>query len=63
MTMIRSVWEEIWQGHISRVSDSCETKFDMRSLNSKRTRKNTADIEKKEKGRREIKNMKTKSVL
>lgn len=47
MTMMRSVWEEIWQGHISRVSDSCETKFDMRSLNSTRTRKNTADIEKK----------------
>lgn len=47
MTMMRSVWEEIWQRHISRVSDSCETKFDIRSLNSKRTRKNTADIEKK----------------
>lgn len=37
----------------------------MRSLNSKRTRKDIADTEKKkrEKERSEVKNMKTKSVL
>lgn len=52
-------------GRDTRVSASCETKFDMRSLNSKRTRKDIADTEKKkrEKERSEVKNMKTKSVL
>lgn len=34
-------------GRDIRVSASCETKFDMRSLNSKRTRKDIADTEKK----------------
>lgn len=52
-------------GRDIRVSASCETKFDMRSLNSKRTRKDIADTGKKkrEKERSEVKNMKTKSVL
>lgn len=35
-------------GRDIRVSASCETKFDMRSLNSKRTRKDIADTGKKE---------------
>lgn len=39
MTSIRSVWEEIWQGHILMISESCETNFNMRSLNPKRTQK------------------------
>lgn len=33
--MIRSVREDIWLEHILRVSESCETKFNMKSLNTK----------------------------
>lgn len=39
-------------GRDIRVSVSCETKFDMRSLNSERTRKEIADTEKKRKGKK-----------
>lgn len=39
-------------GRDIRVSASCETKFDMRSLNSKRTRKDIADTEKKKRERK-----------
>ena len=41
-------------GRDTRVSASCETKFDMRSLNSKRTRKDIADTEKKREKRKEV---------
>lgn len=63
MTAMRKVWEEIWQGHKS--FSFMWNKIWYESLNSKRTRKDIADTEKKkrEKERSEVKNMKTKSAL